>query len=55
MNIVTSREGRVSRNINLFTPVIKAIVTSREGRVSRNPLRRPRISLRCQSRPARGV
>ena len=34
--IVTSREGRVSRNLELLRVWAMFMVTSREGRVSRN-------------------
>ena len=34
--VVTSREGRVSRNIVETVKNLRQIVTSREGRVSRN-------------------
>ena len=34
--MVTSREGRVSRNVDDLVVVAKSKVTSREGRVSRN-------------------
>ena len=33
---VTSREGRVSRNLNAQLQIKRDLVTSREGRVSRN-------------------
>ena len=36
INIVTSREGRVSRNIQKVVTGRSSEVTSREGRVSRN-------------------
>ena len=34
--LVTSREGRVSRNNIYFLYISRILVTSREGRVSRN-------------------
>ena len=37
-HVVTSREGRVSRNYDWGEQVNESLVTSREGRVSRNPL-----------------
>ena len=36
LSLVTSREGRVSRNLESATDVLTWFVTSREGRVSRN-------------------
>ena len=52
---VTSREGRVSRNVNDLSGVCGIPVTSREGRVSRNPSH-PRPLLPVPgSRPARDV
>ena len=51
---VTSREGRVSRNVTDFSKATRERVTSREGRVSRNQ-RRQDVGQLQRSRPARGV
>ena len=54
--LVTSREGRVSRNLQSPDRApIGARVTSREGRVSRNVSALPMIVQGGMSRPARDV
>ena len=54
--IVTSREGRVSRNPELIHVHSESVpVTSREGRVSRNPLGLHETAEEDKSRPARDV
>ena len=55
MEKVTSREGRVSRNVETLRPVGHAVVTSREGRVSRNVESAVEGDGLGGSRPARGV
>ena len=42
--VVTSREGRVSRNRYQIRKKLAALVTSREGRVSRNEARSIHLS-----------
>ena len=55
LRTVTSREGRVSRNISRRLIRLIHAVTSREGRVSRNDVRYPVPDLFAVSRPARDV
>ena len=45
--IVTSREGRVSRNWSLMQQLRDLLVTSREGRVSRNLLCGGEVRIGC--------
>ena len=52
---VTSREGRVSRNLISLQQFLSTAVTSREGRVSRNVKLVAEIRHLVGSRPARGV
>ena len=52
---VTSREGRVSRNLECCLLEVKRYVTSREGRVSRNVEYRAKWYGETKSRPARDV
>ena len=52
---VTSREGRVSRNLIGNILVRSGGVTSREGRVSRNVSGLPEDCVYVASRPARDV
>ena len=52
---VTSREGRVSRNLSYGGFGGVPCVTSREGRVSRNETHEASTERESQSRPARDV
>ena len=52
--MVTSRKGRVSRNVAGISTGFGGMVTSRKGRVSRNPISDPQMAV-AESRPARGV
>ena len=55
-HIVTSREGRVSRNTVSVSPRQRLLrVTSREGRVSRNDKTLVLSHVLLSSRPARDV
>ena len=51
---VTSRKGRVSRNIEELSELIQAVVTSRKGRVSRNK-RIERINIGAASHVPQGA
>ena len=56
ITIVTSREGRVSRNLIAIMLYLLYVVTSREGRVSRNGLKPVEVEPPGGgSRPARDV
>ncbi len=55
LRLVTSREGRVSRNPEAGEAYRRLKVTSREGRVSRNSGAAVIFPLPPWSRPARGV
>ena len=52
---VTSRKGRVSRNMLVAITTLVNHVTSRKGRVSRNENGKYYIQNGVTSRPARGV
>ena len=53
--VVTSRKGRVSRNVFIHNRIPSFIVTSRKGRVSRNTFSGAVTAEYDGSRPARGV
>ena len=55
VGLVTSREGRVSRNDEIYRRLKRFFVTSREGRVSRNDARETAFTAATTSRPARDV
>ena len=52
---VTSRKGRVSRNLQGLFEVQLFFVTSRKGRVSRNKTIEDVVYFLSKSRPVRGV
>ena len=54
-NLVTSRKGRVSRNVSEILRKSSFAVTSRKGRVSRNRYFQNVLTIPFLSRPARGV